>query len=204
MLTEGCNVQGPDDADSAGGNTGGRRTGAAATARRAVLDAETLAPEQLRRAMGCFATGITVVTTQAADGKLEGVTANSFSTVSLDPPLVLWSLARSARSFAQFAGAPHFAVNVLGAGQVGLSRHFSVARADKLTGIEHHLGHGGCPVLTGVLAHFECVRESMIDGGDHLIFIGRVLRASFREGEPLIYSGGRYHRAVPFDGVTGA
>jgi flavin reductase (DIM6/NTAB) family NADH-FMN oxidoreductase RutF len=132
------------------------------------------------------------------------VTANSFSTVSLDPPLVLWSLARKSRSFARFDGAPHFAVNVLGAGQVDLSRHFSAPRADKLNGIEHYIGHGGCPVLAGVLAHFECVRESRIDGGDHVIFIGRVLRASFREGDPLIYSAGRYHRAVPFDGAGDA
>jgi flavin reductase (DIM6/NTAB) family NADH-FMN oxidoreductase RutF len=199
MLTEGRNVPRTDDA----GHTGGRRTAPAATA-RTVLEAGNLAPEHLRRAMGCFATGITVVTTNAPDGKLEGVTANSFSTVSLDPPLILWSLSHSARSFGQFKAALHFAVNVLGAGQVDLSRHFAAPRADKLDGIEHHLGHGGCPVLTGVLAHFECKRESMIEAGDHVIFIGRVLRASFREGEPLIYSAGLYHRAVPFDGITGA
>jgi flavin reductase (DIM6/NTAB) family NADH-FMN oxidoreductase RutF len=203
MLTEGRNVHGSDDAE----RSRDRRTGVVA-ARRTVLEAGlnsgTLAPDQLRRAMGCFATGITIVTTKGPDGKFEGVTANSFSTVSLDPPLVLWSLARTARSFAQFEAAPHFAINVLGAGQVDLSRHFSAPHADKLAGIDHHLGHGDCPVLTGVLAHFECLRESMIEGGDHVIFIGRVLRASFREGEPLIYSAGRYHRAIPFDGTTGA
>jgi flavin reductase (DIM6/NTAB) family NADH-FMN oxidoreductase RutF len=203
MLTEGRNVHGSDDA----GRASASRTGAAAARRTLLepgLDSGVLAPDQLRRAMGCFATGITIVTTKGPDGKFEGVTANSFSSVSLDPPLVLWSLARSARSFRQFEVAPHFAVNVLGAGQVDLSRHFSAPNTDKLAGIDHHLGHGDCPVLTGVLAHFECLRESTIDGGDHVIFIGRVLRASFRDGEPLIYSAGRYHRAVAFDGTTGA
>jgi flavin reductase (DIM6/NTAB) family NADH-FMN oxidoreductase RutF len=198
MQTEGRDVQGSDDneRDSAHQHN-------AMSATRTLIDGAELATEQLRRAMGRFATGITVVTTQARDGKLEGVTANSFSTVSLDPPLVLWSLARGSRSFAQFETAPHFAVNVLGAAQVALSRHFAVARADKLAGIDHEIGHGGCPVLTGSLAHFECARESTVDGGDHLIFIGRVLRASFRDGEPLIYSAGRYHRATPFDGGDG-
>lgn len=199
MLTEGCDVQGHDDS----GREHGGKPGTSA-ARRTHLEGADLAPDLLRRAMGRFATGITVVTTQAMDGRLEGITANSFSTVSLDPPLVLWSLARRARSFASFADASHFAVNVLGAGQVALSRHFSAPNTDKLGGIDHHIGHGGCPVLTGVLAHFECCRESVIDGGDHVIFIGRVLRASFRDGEPLLYASGRYHRAVPFDGDDGA
>ncbi len=194
MLTEGRDVQGSDDS----GRGQAPEPGTAAT-RRMHLEGADLAPDLLRRAMGRFATGITVVTTQGADGKLEGVTANSFSTVSLDPPLVLWSLARTARSFSSFADTQHFAVNVLGAGQVDLSRHFAAPNVDKLYGIDHQLGYGGCPVLTGVLAHFECRRESVIDGGDHVIFIGRVLRASYRDGEPLLYASGRYHRAVPFD-----
>ncbi len=150
----------------------------------------------LRRAMGRFVTGVTVVTTQAVDGKLEGVTANSFSTVSLDPPLVLWSLSRNSASFDSFHRAPFFTINVLGLGQMALSRHFSTPKVDKLAGIDYRCGHGGCPVLAGTIAHFECSTESVVEGGDHVIFIGRVLDASFHDGEPLVFSKGAYHRAV--------
>jgi flavin reductase (DIM6/NTAB) family NADH-FMN oxidoreductase RutF len=150
----------------------------------------------LRRAMGRFATGVTVVTTRTPDGKFEGVTANSFTTVSLDPPLVLWSLGRKSASFDSFHAASHFTVNVLGLHQRALSQHFSTPRHDKLLGIEHSLGHGGCPVLAGTIAHFECQTQSIVDGGDHTIFIGRVLNASFHDGEPLVFSKGAYHRAV--------
>ena len=150
----------------------------------------------LRRAMGRFATGVTVVTACGPDGKLEGVTANSFSTVSLDPPLVLWSLARSAASFGNFRSSKHFAVNVLGVKQLALSRHFSTPKIDKLAGIDHVIGRGGVPVLAGTIAHFECETHSVVDAGDHVIFIGRVLDASFKDGEPLVFSKGAYHRAV--------
>jgi flavin reductase (DIM6/NTAB) family NADH-FMN oxidoreductase RutF len=164
--------------------------------RRTLLEGTSLDRIKLRQAMGRFATGVTVVTTRAPDGKAEGVTANSFTTVSLDPPLVLWSLARTSRSFEAFNTAPHFAVNVLALGQLDLSRHFASPRPDKLAGIVHEAGHGGCPVLTGTIAHFECARESTINGGDHVIFLGRVLRASFRDGEPLIFSAGNFHSAA--------
>jgi flavin reductase (DIM6/NTAB) family NADH-FMN oxidoreductase RutF len=150
----------------------------------------------LRRAMGRFATGVTVVTTRTPDGKFEGVTANSFSTVSLDPPLVLWSLGRKSASFASFATASHFTVNVLGLHQLALSQHFSTPKHDKLSGIDHSLGYGGCPVLAGTIAHFECETQSVIEGGDHSIFIGRVLNASFHDGEPLVFAKGAYHRAI--------
>lgn len=146
--------------------------------------------------MGRFATGVTVVTTRTPDGKFEGVTANSFSTVSLDPPLVLWSLGRTSASFNSFHTASHFTINVLGLHQIALSQHFSTPRLDKLSGIEHRIGHGGCPVLSGTIAHFECKTESVVDGGDHVIFIGRVLDASFHDGEPLVFAKGAYHRAV--------
>jgi hypothetical protein len=154
MLTDGRDVQGRKDSGHAPGHSGTRTTDVGAPQRTLLAGAE-LVPDQLRRAMGLFATGVTVVTARAPDGQLQGVTANSFSTVSLDPPLVLWSLGRRARSFAQFEAAPHFAVNVLGADQIALSRHFAAARTDKLAGIAHELGHGGCPVLAGALAHFE-------------------------------------------------
>ena len=163
---------------------------------RTTLEGADLDQGLLRRAMGRFATGVTVVTTCCPSGKLEGVTANSFSTVSLDPPLVLWSLGRKSSSFASFVAASHFAVNVLEIGQLDLSRHFATRQRNKLAAIDHEPGLGGCPVIAGTIAHFECATETVVAGGDHCIFIGRVLRSSFREGEPLVFAGGDYHRMV--------
>ena len=163
------------------------------------LDEDTPDRDLLRRAMGRFVTGVTVITTCGPGGKLEGVTANSFSTVSLDPPLVLWSLGRNAASFSSFHAASHFAVNVLGRDQVDLNRHFSTPQPDKLADIVYQTGAGGCPVLPHTIAHFECIRASVIEGGDHSIFIGRVVRASFQEGEPLVFSGGRYQRTIALE-----
>ena len=150
-----------------------------------------------RQAVGSFTTGVTVVTTCGPTGKLEGVTANSFSTVSLDPPLVLWSLGRRSASFESFHYAKHFVVNVLSVGQMGVSRHFATPRLDKLEGIAHSRGVGGCPILDDTIAHFECETDQVMEGGDHAIFLGRVLHASFRDGEPLVFAKGAYHRATP-------
>jgi flavin reductase (DIM6/NTAB) family NADH-FMN oxidoreductase RutF len=146
----------------------------------------------LRQALGRFATGVTVITTRTVDGKLEGLTANSFSAVSLDPPLVLWSLRQNAPSLKNFQNAGYFAVSVLAADQSHLSRHFATPAEDKFAAMAHGSGLGGCPVLHDVLASFECSTEHTVVGGDHIIFIGRVHRATYRDGEPLIFSGGRY------------
>jgi flavin reductase (DIM6/NTAB) family NADH-FMN oxidoreductase RutF len=148
----------------------------------------------LRDALGRFATGVTVVTTRCASGKLEGLTANSFSAVSLDPPLVLWSLRKAAASLPGFAQAPHFAVNVLAADQHEISSHFARSRPDKFDGVDYRAGLGGCPVIADALASFECSMETQVEGGDHIIFIGRVHRACYRDGEPLIFAGGAYCR----------
>lgn len=148
----------------------------------------------LRRALGRFATGVAVITTCGAGGKLEGVTSNSFSSVSLDPPLVLWSLARRAASFETFAKADSFAVSVLGAAQVHLSRQFATPHADKFEGVAFRAGLGGCPLVVGAIAQFECRSHSVVDGGDHAILIGRVLSASVNEGEPLIFADSAYHQ----------
>jgi flavin reductase (DIM6/NTAB) family NADH-FMN oxidoreductase RutF len=147
---------------------------------------------RLRHALGRFVTGVTVVTTRHPDGKLEGLTANSFSSVSLDPPLVLWSLRREAPSLASFTAAARFAVNVLGAHQRELCRHFATPSADKFATVEHEPGLGGCPLIRDSLAQFECRLEDTVAGGDHVIFIGRVERARHRDGEPLIFSAGQY------------
>lgn len=161
------------------------------------LDQEATDPRLLRQALGRFATGVTVITTRTDDGKYEGLTANSFSAVSLDPPLVLWSLRLAAPSLESFRQAGHFVVNVLSTAQSHASRHFATPRHDKFEDVEFSTGIGGCPMLDESLAIFECRTESMIEGGDHIIFIGRVARAHYRDGEPLIFAAGRYGTHAP-------
>ena len=146
----------------------------------------------LRDALGRFATGITVVSTRTPSGKLEGLTANSFSSVSLDPPLVLWSLRRQAPSLAGFLGGGWFAINVLASHQADLSRHFATPAPDKFAELPWLEGLGGCPLLPGCLARFECRTETTVEAGDHIIFIGRVARATYRDGEPLLFTSGHY------------
>jgi flavin reductase (DIM6/NTAB) family NADH-FMN oxidoreductase RutF len=167
------------------------------TTRAVPLDRGRIDARALRTALGQFATGVAVVTTRSRSGRLAGLTANSFAPVSLDPPLVLWSLNQHSPSMACFTDADHFAINVLGVGQRSLSHHFSSRRPDKFSGIAYAPGLGGCPLLNGALAHFECAIETTIPGGDHVIFIGRVLRAAYREGEPLIFATGGYWRPAP-------
>ncbi|MDT7952901.1 MAG: flavin reductase family protein [Acetobacteraceae bacterium] len=149
-------------------------------------------PRELRRALGRFATGVTIVTTCTEDGRLEGLTANSFTSVSLDPPLVLWSLNRAARSLPSFLSARWFTVNVLGSHQRELSARFAGSMADRFAGLDFAEGLGGCPVLEDGIAHFECSVHDRVDAGDHVIFLGRVERMRHREGVPLLYSSGRY------------
>ena len=153
---------------------------------------EVVDPRHLRSALGRFATGVTVITTRTPEGKLEGLTANSFSAVSLDPPLVLWSLRQNAPSLQSFQSAGYFSISVLAADQTYLSRHFATPAEDKFATVPHGTGLGGCPVLQGALASFECSTEHRVVGGDHIIFIGRVHRATYRDGEPLIFSAGQY------------
>ncbi|HEY7385968.1 MAG TPA: flavin reductase family protein [Beijerinckiaceae bacterium] len=156
------------------------------------FDQDVIDQRHLRHALGRFATGVTVITTRTAEGKLEGLTANSFSAVSLDPPLVLWSLRRNASSLSSFSDSGYFAVNVLAANQCDLSRHFATPSKDRFAGTDYAVGLGGCPLLPDCLASFECSTEHTVTGGDHIIFIGRVLRATYRDGEPLIFSAGKY------------
>jgi flavin reductase (DIM6/NTAB) family NADH-FMN oxidoreductase RutF len=150
---------------------------------------------EFRHALGRFSTGVTVITTRAPSGKREGLTANSFGAVSLDPPLVLWTLRRDALSLPSFRDSRHFAVNVLAAHQRPLSNHFARPAADKFAGQTWDTGLGGCPTLPDGLALFECCTERTIEAGDHVIFIGRVARFRWRLGEPLVFSCGHYCRA---------
>jgi flavin reductase (DIM6/NTAB) family NADH-FMN oxidoreductase RutF len=156
------------------------------------MDGSALDERRLRNALGCFATGVTVVTTRTPDGRLEGLTANSFSSVSLDPPLVLWSLRRDAPSRPGFLAGGWFAINVLAAHQADLSRHFATPSPDKFARLPWLPGLGGCPLLPDCLARFECSTETTVEAGDHLIFLGRVGRASYCDGPPLLFNAGRY------------
>jgi 3-hydroxy-9,10-secoandrosta-1,3,5(10)-triene-9,17-dione monooxygenase reductase component len=160
----------------------------------AALPAHT--PDELRRALGRFATGVTIITCRDASGAPMGLTANSFNALSLHPPLVLWSLRVESPSAQAFAGASHFAVNVLSAEQVALSRRFArPQRGDRFDEGEWRDGLGGAPVLAGSVAVFECRRRSHQVEGDHLLFIGEVERLREDEVPPLVYQGGHY-RAV--------
>ena len=148
-----------------------------------------------RRALGHYATGVTIVT--ASDGKRDvGVTANSFSSVSLDPPLVLWSIDRKSSSFDIFMAATHFAINVLAISQVGLSTKFSRTSADKFSGVACTPGLGRAPLLDGAVVQLECRREHEYDGGDHVIMVGRVEQYTRYEAEPLLFAKGRYALAM--------
>jgi len=143
----------------------------------------------LRDAFGRFATGVTLVTTMTAEGPL-GFVANSFSSVSLDPPLVLWSPARASRRFAAFAEARAYAIHVLGADQAGLIARFSRSGAG-FDGLEHRLSAAGQPILPA-LARFDCAAHAAHDGGDHAILVGRVQGVTIGEGAPLVFFGGGY------------
>jgi flavin reductase (DIM6/NTAB) family NADH-FMN oxidoreductase RutF len=143
-----------------------------------------------REALGRFVTGVTVVTAHTPEGPM-GITVNSFASVSLDPPLVLWCPARASRRFALLAEVPHFAIHVLGEEQLGISRRF--ASGDGLfADMDPATTEEGVPVLPDPLARFDCTHHALHDGGDHVIVLGRVLRASMRKGAPLVFSGGDY------------
>lgn len=147
---------------------------------------------ELRRVLGTFVTGVTVVTTRDETGRHFGLTANSFSSVSLDPPLVLWSQAKSSPSHGAFHAAAHFGVNVLAEEQLDLSNRFATTMADKFEGLALDEGVGGVPLLKGCSAWFECRTVERVSGGDHTIYIGEVcaLRQSTRR--PLVFGGGQY------------
>jgi 3-hydroxy-9,10-secoandrosta-1,3,5(10)-triene-9,17-dione monooxygenase reductase component len=146
----------------------------------------------LRGALGQFATGVTVITTVDGDKSPVGVTASSFNSVSLDPPLVLWSLAKTARSMKAFEESGYFCVHVLGASQEELSARFATPGSDKFAGQEWIPGHGEVPLLPDFAARFQCKTTHMYEGGDHLIFVGEVLDYEKSDEPPLVFHGGRY------------
>ena len=146
----------------------------------------------LRNALGRFATGVTIVTCVDADGSYVGLTVNSFNALSLEPPLVLWSLRDVNPAMAAFMAAPSFAVNVLAQDQMALSNRFAAREEDRFSAGTWALGEHGAPVLTGCAAVFECANQSHQMAGDHRLFIGRVLACAEADLPPLVYQAGQY------------
>jgi len=152
-------------------------------------------PRTLRDALGCFATGVTVVTCLNAHGEPAGITVNSFTSVSLDPPLLLVCLHKQAASAAALIEASHFAINVLQTGQQPASITFSTRVEDRFGTMPWSCGEAGAPILKDSLGVFECERFAVYDGGDHHILVGQVIKASFDTSlDPLLYFRGRYRR----------
>lgn len=149
-------------------------------------------PIRLRNAFGSFVTGVTIITGRDADGKPVGMTANSFASVSLDPPLALWSVAKTAAAFEAFHQAAHFAIHILHSGQEQLSRQFAAKNTDKFADTMHEFGVGDVPRLTDYAARFECTVEHRYPGGDHIILVGRILAFDDTGKAPLAFYKGQY------------
>ena len=162
-----------------------------AVAVRTMFDASAF-----RSALGSFVTGVTIVTVRGADGAPLGLTANSFNSVSLDPPMVLWSLALKSGSLPAFRHAESWAVHVLAADQQPMSDRFAAPDIDRFAGLEAPDGPEGAPIIEGCAARFGCRAKFEYEGGDHAIFLGEVVDFHRREVEPLIYHGGRYGRVM--------
>jgi flavin reductase (DIM6/NTAB) family NADH-FMN oxidoreductase RutF len=159
--------------------------------------AEPFDPRDFRSALGTFATGVTIVTIAAPEGTPIGLTCNSFSSVSLSPPLVLWSLSLRSPNLPKFLQAPIFAINVLAADQVELARRFAQSRADKFERVAYRRGSGGVPLIENTAAQLECRNETRYYSGDHVIFIGHVLGYTWRDCVPLVFCRGRYSGTGP-------
>jgi len=150
--------------------------------------------DEFRRILGHFATGVTVVTTCGGEGQPTGLTASAFTSVSLDPPLVLVCVDHTSQTYPSLLERGRFAVNVLARDQQEVSRRFASTRLDKFDGVPHRISALGLPLLDGALAHLECVTVRTHVEGDHTIFVARVERAAGGSGEPLLYYRGRYDR----------
>lgn len=148
--------------------------------------------QAFRAALGSFATGVTIATTMSPSGDPIGVTASSFNSVSLDPPLVLWSLSKKSLSLPAFAASGHFAIHILAADQSALSDRFALSQSDKWEGLNWHEGTCGSPLLDQHAAVFECLTAHEYDGGDHVILVGEVISYKTHDRPPLLFHGGQY------------
>jgi len=153
--------------------------------------------KEFRNALGNFATGVTIVTACGEDGILAGVTANSFNSVSLDPPMVLWSLDRNSPSLRIMEECSHFCVHILSADQHDLCMNFARSGEDKFAGVDFSSGLGNAPVFDGCLAHFVCRNVVHHEGGDHVIIVGQVEDFAVNDGEPLIFFRGKLGEVCP-------
>lgn len=151
-------------------------------------------PKEFRRLMGQFATGVTIITTRDVDGTPYGLTANAFTSLSLDPPLCIVCIDRRAESFMHFPASKVFNVNILTRAQEDISNRFAKSGGDKFTGVATTRAINGAPLLDGAMATIECTIEETFEGGDHVIHVGRVERFNVNGGDPLLYFEGKYRR----------
>ncbi|TYO64442.1 flavin reductase family protein [Bradyrhizobium hipponense] len=163
-------------------------------------DSSPIDPRDFRNALGSYATGVTIITAAAPDGKPYGLTCNSFASVSLNPPLVLWSLVVYSSSLTVFQNASHFTVNVLGASQQALANKFAKSSDDKFAGVDWSPGLGSAPVLAESVASFQCRSVNRYYGGDHVIFLGAVEAYTYNTKEPLLFARGTFGRFLADDG----
>ncbi|WP_239482041.1 flavin reductase family protein [Zestomonas insulae] len=154
-------------------------------------------PKQFRQALGAFTTGVTIVTTRGPDGQDYGLTANSFNSVSIDPPMVLWSINKDSSSAHAFTEGSHFAVHILATDQEPLSNRFAKSGADKFAELELQRGPSEIPLLDGCSARFQCKTTYQYEGGDHIILVGEVLAFDRFDKAPLVFHSGGYRRLVP-------
>lgn len=153
-------------------------------------------PKEFRRTLGTFTTGVTIITTRTTDGVPVGLTANSFNSVSLDPPMVLWSLAKTSRNLEVFKEAGHWAVHILAINQQPLSDRFAKSSEDKFAGVQVQAGIGDIPLLSGCASRLQCKTLFQYEGGDHIIFVGEVLDFDRNEVPPLVFHAGNYAMAA--------
>jgi flavin reductase (DIM6/NTAB) family NADH-FMN oxidoreductase RutF len=158
---------------------------------------EKFHPDDFRRVVGSFATGVTIITTTAPNGEPIGLTASSFNSVSLDPPLVLFSLARKLYSHSAFEASKHFSISVLHEGQLALAKQFAVAFGEKWKDVEFEMGTFGCRLISQAAATLECEKYASYDGGDHIIYVGRVLKIkSDSQRAPLVFWRGKFGKVA--------
>jgi flavin reductase (DIM6/NTAB) family NADH-FMN oxidoreductase RutF len=169
------------------------------TAYELASGSSALDPRDFRNALGTYATGVTIVTAVADDGKPYGLTCNSFASVSINPPLVLWSLGMYSQGLPIFQNAAHFAVNVLGVSQASLATKFSKSGVDRFDGVDWKPGLGNAPLIAGSVAQFQCRAANRYYGGDHVIFLGAVEAYAYNKQEPLLFLSGGFGRFVKGD-----
>jgi flavin reductase (DIM6/NTAB) family NADH-FMN oxidoreductase RutF len=163
-------------------------------------DNSPIDPRDFRNALGTYGTGVTVVTAMTADGMPYGVTCNSFTSVSLNPPLVLWSLGMFSQGLLVFQNASHFAVNVLDVSQQELALQFAKSSGEKFNGVEWKPGLGNAPIIAGTVAQFQCRAVNRYYGGDHIIFLGAVEAYAYNGQQPLLFARGGFGKFVGDDG----